>query len=302
MHTDGRVYLNDVEKLALGFHIKHGPLNPTQAQAEAMLQRLSSDGIRFMVFNFAHWETDAQVLYDLDFWMPLLYKYKMWVFLQVQHLDPEPPILDVAYELPRQQLVIDRICQNPSWANMVYAATVGWELDIWYNNAQVTTYLQAMVSAVKTLLRNSLIGNVPILNKPCGMWGYDTDHGIVPLGTYADLPGLDYYGQVTAAGSGQFADPTQYCMDVFYNTYLLLCNKVGCRAWPTEFNISNYGYGDELTPNLFTQFMNGMGHGKCGSLMIWLMWTWQTDGMAAFNTDGTPKQWYLTLSPSFRSA
>ena len=295
----GKVSLNGLEKIAIGFHVKHGSYNPSVALAESMLQRLSSDGIRFMTFNFAHWETDAQVLYDIDFWMPLLYKYKIWTFLQVQHIDPEPPILTVAYQLPRHQVVIDKISQNQTWANMVYAYTVGWELDNWYNDAQVTAYLQAMVPSVKNLLQNSKIGNVPTLNKPTGVWGWNQNYGQVPLGVYADLVGLDGYANVTAAGSGIFTADWQNTMNTLYNTYLQIVGKVGHRVWHTEFGVFNNGLNNELTPNLFSQALAGMGHGNCGSMMLWLMWTNVLDNHAAFNPDGTPKQWYLNLRSLF---
>lgn len=298
----GHVALDGTQIVAIGFHLKHDPRNPTVAIAESMLQRLQDDGVRFMTLNFGHFETDQNILDDISFWFPLLYKYRMWIFLQVQHTDPEPPVLTVAAQLPKHQLVVNKICENSSYANMVYAYTVAWELDNWYTDAQVTAYLQVMTPAVKALLYSSAIGNVPILNKPCTP---DLINGKVPMGEYADLVGLDKYAHVTAVGSGTYTANYQQQIDFLFSSYLPAINKTGYTIWHTEWGITTTEFGptrnSEVTPTLFAQALGEMGHGHLGSMMIWLMWHPVDNGFAAFNPDGTAKQWYLNICGMFRT-
>jgi hypothetical protein len=299
--SQGRISLNGKQGVAIGFHLKHGAGTPSVSAANSMLQRLSSDGVRFMTLNFEGSMTDQQVKDDIAFWMPKLASHRMWTFIQVQHLkimadgsSGEPPTLDVAVQLPRQQLVINELSKNVTWSNMVYAWTIAWELDNWYNDAQVTAYLQVMTPQVKTLLHNSVIGDVPILNKPCS--ADNNNRGKVVMGAYADLVGLDKYGAVTVAGSGVLTSSYKTQIDLLFSSYLSLVGKSGYQIWHTEWGIQGNGENTEITSSIFQQVRGEMGHGNCGSIMIWLMWSGGASNYTAFNTDGTAKAWYSNIA------
>jgi len=293
--TQGYVSLNGRSIIAIGFHLKHGGNNPSSTIANSMLQRLSNDGIRFIVFNFEGMESDSQIVTDINFWMPLLVNYRMWVFLQVQHLKPEPPTLSPSVQMPRNQLVVNTISQNPAWAHMVFAYSFTWELDIWFNDVEVTTYLAQMTPQIRSLLIGSAIGNVPILSKPCGPW--NDNHGTVPMGAFADLIGMDYYFSITSSGSGVYSSAVTNFENILHNQYLNQCGKSGYAIWHTEWGILGNGvYNHEITASMFSQLRTEMGYNDCSAIMIWLMWTQQTDNHAAFNSDGSPTQWYLNIS------
>lgn len=297
--SQGYLFLNGKQVIAVGFHLKHGVPNPSQTVAESMLQRLSSDGVRFMTLNFAHWETDQNVQTDINFWMPLLLKYKMWTFLQVQvvYADPSPPVLTVQAQLPRQQLVINTISANSQWANIIYAYSVAWEFDngpFGFTDATVSAYLQQITPQVRTALSNSGIGQVPIVNKPQGPW--NDNRGRVPMGLYADLIGIDYYATITSSGSNTFTSYVTNEESILQTQYRSECNKPGFAVWHTEFGISDYGLNNEMTPTLFNQLLNEYGYGDCGSVMFWIMWSSTANNYSAFNVDGTPKQWYTSIS------
>ncbi len=308
----GNIFLNGNKVVAVGFHLKHGTSNPSQTVAETMLQRLSSDDVRFMTLNFAGWETDQNVISDINFWMPLLAKYKMWTFLQVQHVGETSsgPPLTVQVQLPRHQLVLNTISQNMTWANMVYAYTVAWELDIWSSNteASVANYLSQMTPQVKTLLSNSAIGNVPILNKPSDL--QVTGRGNVAMGQYEDLVGNDHYLRVSSPGSGAWASMETTFENYLHNTYLSAIGKTGYAIWHTEGNIAGTSNTNtspspgQWTQNLFNSLLDEFGHHDCGSVMIWNMWNSVASGQglwSAFGPDGTPTQWYLTIASLFPS-
>jgi hypothetical protein len=298
LHVDlqGHVFLNGRNVVAVGFHVKHGSVNPTVTVANQMLSRLSSDGVRFMVLNFEGSETDSQVSADINFWMPLLRTYQMWVFLQVQHIKPEPPVLTTSAQFPRNQLVINTISQNSVWANMIFAYSFAWEDDLWFTASQITTYLDAMTPLVNTALANSAIGTVPIVSKPCG----PRTTAQVALDTDSDMVGMDYYFTVTSAGSRVYSDAVTSFEDTLHNQFLNACGKSGYAIWHTEWAMGNGSYNAEITSSMFSRALTEMGYNDCGLLMIWFMWGGGYGGVqtqhAAFNSDGTPTQWYLNIS------
>jgi len=309
----GKIFLNGKEVIAVGFHLKHGVPNPNQTVADSMLQRLSNDGVRFMTFNFAGWETDQQILDDINLWMPLLQKYRMWTFLSVQHVQEGNlgPPLDVTTQMVRHQYVINKISANPTWASMIYGYTNAWELDMWvgkgYTESQLITYLMAMNTQLHNSLSASNIGLVPILNKPISP---ENQQGNVAMGQIADLVGMDAYAQVEPT-TGQFHQNYIDEMNVLYNTYLGQCGKAGSHVWHTEWGTftgvwPNQVLGNSwITSSLLSQAINESGYGTAGSIMIWNMWNDVSSGQgvwSAFNPGGTPKDWYTKIVPVFQKA
>lgn len=269
-----------------------------------MLQRLSTDGVRFMVLNFAHWEHAPSITADINFWMPLLEKYHMWTFihLQADYDANYPDLLNTSIQLPRQLSVIQELSANPAWANMVIAWVIAWELDagaFGFTDADVTAYLQNVTPIIKGYLSNSAIGSVPIVNKPQGHWS--DNRGRVPMGLYADLLGSDYYATVTASGSGVYASAVATQESILQTTYMTQTNKAGHAVWHTEWGIQNGLLNGEITPALFTQVLDEYGYHNCGGIWIWLMWNSASYEFAAFNPDGTAKQWYIDIAPILKN-
>jgi hypothetical protein len=299
VNTLGQVFIDGNEIQAIGLHLEHSSVLPSNAIANSMLDKLQTAGIRFMALNIPYWLQPVEWADQIDFWMPKLFAHKMWVQLQPQHDEPEPPVLDADVQMVKHQAIIDRIDANSDWGSIVFSWCGAWELDdaaFSFTNVQVDTYLTAFIPKLAAALAlTSNIGSVPIFNKPQSP--YDNSHGTYQLGTTCDLTGMDYYYTVTAAGSGDFTATVQTRMDDYFSTYLVDVGKTNQYAWWTELGIMNYGLNSEWSPTLFQEYLGAMTYGKMALGMFWVMWGEAANDYRAFNVDGSIKPWFNALLP-----
>lgn len=290
------VFLNGRSVVAFGFHLKHGSENPSPELADQMLSRLQQDGVRFMAINFAYWENSGDWQKDVQFWFPKLYAHKMWVNVQVQFDGEEPPNLrNVNKHFGKHQQIINYICQDQNWAAIVFSWSDAWEIDYLstvYESipaGDVEYYCSQMAPKVRNALSTSHIGRVPVTGKAVGTYA---DPVVISVVKCYDIAGSDHYIRYGAGWDW---------WNRMVNQVLPNAGKRGHKIWCTEWGMFETSGSPGLANTLLqpSDLQQQLVYGNCGAIFIWTMYKGSSYNFAAFNTDGSAKNWYSQLASHF---
>ncbi len=315
----GQIFLNGIKTVAFGLHIVTMNMSG-YADAGKILKTLQSNGIRFMVLDASSWLNVPQALSWINWWMPWLYSYKMWVVLNIQdnYVQNLPPpggsctIFNVTAANMRVAGIVDGIV-NPTYASMIFAVGYNWELDnIGYSNSQVAQYLSSLYPVVKQTIDSSLIGAVPILGKnmasasPCGT---------TAIVKYSDIPTYDCYITTTGSWTQYFASSSSWVTETgnwqaninslatnFHAQTLPAAGKNGFQVWfgeagpyATSNNPNSYTY----TPAMLQAYLNDGRYKDTSAIFIWTLEWNSVYPYAAFDFNGNPYPWFANILSYF---
>lgn len=282
----GKIFLNGNQKIAFGFHIITAMMvgEPEDSQrANKILDQLQGWGVRFMTVGCMNWDTLDWIRFWLGFWLPKLYSHKMFVMLQYQQI---PDVsLDVDAQYNRFSSIIDMITEQ-KYADIVFSVLYSWEQDDFgHTNAEVEAYLSNLYPKVKSKLRRSIIGDVPVIAKHCATI---SDTGTVQIVKWSDVPNWDMYP------SGDWMTWIDPRLQTYHDHTLPLAGKEGYQIWLQESGHS--GGCEYYTPELFQYLLDGGGYKDVSLIFLWcLEWYYADYPNAWFDMEGNPHPRLLEL-------
>lgn len=302
----GRIFLNGSEVIAFGFNIyRYGDWGDwDDATADKALDRLVQDGVRFMELSIPYWFYDSRTLISnlISFWMSKLYNHKMFVFLCMHNPDgthtasPE----NAEKQMTRINITLELISSNQNWANMIFAFGYSWEQDYFgaHTAEELEAYLSNLYPRVKSALRESPIGDVPVIAKLSSPWGRGPEHLYSkPIIKWSNIPSIDIYYRMKDYDldydwiANEIARLQAIMSDV---------GKTGINVWYSEFGLRRAETSDNslFTKEILEYGLSEAGYNDLSLMMIWELWD-RAGLRNAFDVNGDPLPWYERIAPYF---
>jgi len=210
----GRIFLNGKRFKVVGFVIQDTE-PPTRENADKMLEWCERHGIRVMElwispFRWGSTTPQPSMKDQVDFWMPLLYKHKMFT-VYIPRVDRSEisgdPDVAVSEFMSRWKGRLDLAETYASeYLDIIFGVGLQSEYDTKWSGVDLETFLSQVYPQCKEYLKNSGIGDVPLHGQWCS-WGHPTWSDVSSERFERTVVTMKYSDLVCANMYANIADP-----------------------------------------------------------------------------------------------
>jgi len=192
-------------------------------------------------------------------------------------------------------MVLNRLSQNPNWADIIFAFGYTWELDLFWTGTadQFEAYLSTLYPEVKNATA-SVIGDVPLIGKLVSGWGQSEEHLISKsIVKWSDIPSIDFYPRVIDSELDYDWIAPRIAL---FHEVIDAVGKSGINVWYTEFGL--WENNPLFDKEKLEYGLSEAGYNDLSLMMIWALWD-RSGIWSAFDSNGNPLDWYVRIAPYF---